>query len=279
LTPPTSSHVVKNNKITAPNGWGLNLVNAGSNTFTGNWIQKSVYGVYISSASSNTFYRNNFVNNLRQVHNGGTGNLWDKDGEGNYWSDYNGTGIYRLLPSGADNHPLNTTWSERDIAILNVSSSRVKVNYGSTVDITVKVRNNANTSVSETFTVTAKYNSNNIETKTISNLAQGATQILTFNWNTTGVASGNYTISAEATPVPDELNTDDNIHSDGTVLVTIGDFDHDGDVDGVDFGMFAPCYGSSLGQPTYNREADFNNDGHIDGVDFGTLAPLYGKIW
>lgn len=56
-----------------------------------------------------------------------------------------------------------------------------------------------------------------------------------------------------------------------------GDIDSDGDVDGVDFGIFAPCYGSLLGQPTYNRECDLDRDGDVDGVDFGLFAPNYGR--
>jgi hypothetical protein len=56
-----------------------------------------------------------------------------------------------------------------------------------------------------------------------------------------------------------------------------GDIDGDGDVDGVDFGIFAPCYGSLLGQPNYKRECDLDFDGDDDGVDFGMFAPNYGK--
>ena len=56
----------------------------------------------------------------------------------------------------------------------------------------------------------------------------------------------------------------------------LGDIDGDGDVDGVDFGLFAPCYGSSLGQATYKVEADLDHDGDVDGVDFGLFAPNYG---
>jgi hypothetical protein len=55
------------------------------------------------------------------------------------------------------------------------------------------------------------------------------------------------------------------------------DLDGDGDVDGVDFGIFAPCYGSFFGQPAYKVVADLDHDGDVDGVDFGIFAPCYGK--
>ena len=57
----------------------------------------------------------------------------------------------------------------------------------------------------------------------------------------------------------------------------IGDVNGDRHVNGVDFGIFAPSYGSSLGQPAYKRECDLNHEGHIDGVDFGMFAPNYGR--
>lgn len=58
-----------------------------------------------------------------------------------------------------------------------------------------------------------------------------------------------------------------------------GDFDNDGDVDGVDFGTFAPSYGSIAGQPRYKQECDLDLDGDIDGVDFGIFAPNYGRTY
>jgi hypothetical protein len=56
-----------------------------------------------------------------------------------------------------------------------------------------------------------------------------------------------------------------------------GDIDGDRDIDGVDFGIFAPSYGSLRGQPAYNEECDLDHDGDIDGVDFGLFAPNYGR--
>ena len=57
----------------------------------------------------------------------------------------------------------------------------------------------------------------------------------------------------------------------------IGDIDGDHDVDGVDFGRFAPSYGSIIGWPKYDPECDLDYDGGIDGVDFGLFAPNYGR--
>jgi parallel beta-helix repeat protein len=233
-TPTTSSHTVNNNKILYSD-WGIEMVNVNYNTFTGNWIQNNTYGIYMSFSSSNTFYHNNFISNSQGAYAGsGSGNTWYNNLQGNHWSDYkgkdlNGDGIgdtaYPIAPIGSDNYPLMTTWSEHDITVLSVTPSASEVNQGTIVDITVVVKNRANMSTSETFTVTTKYNSTNIETKTVVNLLKGAIQTLTFHWNTAGVALGNYIISAEASTVPDELNTDNNSLSDGTVKIKIPTYD------------------------------------------------------
>jgi parallel beta-helix repeat protein len=279
-----SNHNVRNNKITTPNGWGIELTNVNGNTFTGNWLQEGSWGVYISSSGSNTLYRNNFVQNHRQAYNNGGGNLWDQNGEGNYWSDYNGTGVYRLLPTGTDNYPLKTTWSEHDISLVSVTPSTNSAGLGSVVNITVTARNNANITVSETFTVTAKYNSTIIGTQTVPNLAKGATQDLTFSWNTTGVASGNYTISAEASTVPDELNTDNNNHNDGTVKIEapiLGDINGDGAINNNDLTLLLQAFGATSSSPGWNPEkqkADLNQDNIVDALDLYILGKYYEEI-
>jgi len=287
----TSSHTISNNKVLYTD-WALELVNSNGNTFTGNWLQQNTYGIYMASSSSNTIYRNNFVHNIMQAYAGfGTGNVWDKNiqgkRQGNYWSDYegedaDGDGIgdtaYRITPIGSDNFPLMNTWSEHDISIENVTLSTDETYVGSIVNITVIVKNKANTSVSETFNVTVKNDLNIIETKQVVNLAQGANTTLTFNWNTTGVVSGNYTISVEVSIVPDELNTDNNIFRNGKIRINIpGDIDGDGYVGSSDFSVLAGAYGSSSGDPAYDARADIDGDGYVGSSDFSVLAGNYGK--
>ncbi len=58
----------------------------------------------------------------------------------------------------------------------------------------------------------------------------------------------------------------------------------DKDVDRYDFGAFADAYGSSLGDPRYNRLADLQGDtagtlpdGDVDRYDFGAFADNYGR--
>jgi len=83
-----------------------------------------------------------------------------------------------------------------------------------------------------------------IETKTVTNLPPGEETTITFTWNTTGVALGDYIISAYAWPVPGETDTTGNTYINGEVYVGIpDDVDGDGDVDPDDFAIFAGNYG------------------------------------
>jgi parallel beta-helix repeat protein len=281
----TSTHNVNNNKI-IDNTWGIELVSANSNTFTGNWIQSNAWGVSLSTANSNNIYHNNFLNNALQAAGTGTNN-WYVSNQGNYWSDYtgqdaNGDGIgdtpYRLLPVVQDNYPLIYTWSEHDVEVKSVAASAGEVDSGAIVSITVVVKNKANITVSETFAVTAKYNATVIGTQLVSNLAKGATQNLIFSWNTTGLR-GNYTISAEASVVTDELNIDNNSLSDGTIKVRIaliGDINLDRTVNNNDLILLVQAYGSTPSDPNWNPNADLDNDNVVGIFDLKILGENFG---
>lgn len=283
-----SSHVITNNKVTGSD-WALELVNSNSNTFRGNWLEGNTYGIYLTTSGSNVIYRNNFINNGMQAFSGTMPNTWDSAGNGNRWSDYtggdaNGNGIgdtaYVIVPMGQDNYPLMRTWSEHDIAVQSVTPSATEVNPGATVTITVTVRNNANISTSETFTVTTKYNNTIISTQQVTALTQGSTRILTFNWNTTGVQAGNYTIKAEASVVTDELNTSNNKLTDGTVKIKApltGDINGDGTINDQDLNLLTQAYGSAPGDPNWNPNADLDKNNKINITDLNILGQDYGK--
>ena len=78
----------------------------------------------------------------------------------------------------------------RDVAITDVVPSTSWAYQGWPVSVQVTARNNGN--ISETFTVTAYYDNSTIGTIPVVNLASSTDTVLTFNWNTSGVAEGNY---------------------------------------------------------------------------------------
>jgi hypothetical protein len=55
-----------------------------------------------------------------------------------------------------------------------------------------------------------------------------------------------------------------------------GDATGDGAVNGLDFGLFRPAFGTALGDPAYLDYLDFNGDGVINGLDFGPFRTRFG---
>lgn len=163
-----------------------------------------------------------------------------------------------------------------DIAITSVMPSKTVVGSGYSVNITVVVENQG--IKAETFNVTAYYNLSLIDTIIDVSLAAGDNVTLTFTWNTTGVDKGNYTIRAEASVVPDEIDTADNTHIYGMVMVTIpGDVNGDGTVDIYDLALVSKAYGTMKGDPRYNPNTDINCDGAIGINDLAINEKNYGR--
>jgi len=107
----------------------------------------------------------------------------------------------------------------RDVAIISIVPSRTWAYPEWPVNITVKVKNKGN--MSETFNVYAYYDSNTIGFLTVTDLAPNEVRDIIFEWDTTGVGEGNYTLKAVADTVPYELNTTDNTLTDGKVWITV----------------------------------------------------------
>jgi parallel beta-helix repeat protein len=259
----------------AENDWGIFLYSSTSNQITnGNAIGANTWGMYITSGSGgNTIHHNNFVDNVVQAFQAlGYINTWDDGVEGNYWNDYSGY----PPANGVDYHPLPAPWPLRNIATTIVTVSTTPANPGDIITNNATVKNFG--VITETFTVTAYFNSTLIGTQTAT-LTSGSTTKLTYKWNTTNVQPGYYVISVTAGPILYvESNYADNSISNGPVGITfLGDCDVDGDVDYEDFVVLAAAYGSTSGQPAYNPVADLNDDGHVNYSDFVVFAADYGR--
>jgi len=86
----SDSNSVTNNTMSR-NRWGLSLYNSSSNTVEGNIIAYNPFGITTTYSPDNTIYHNDFIYNVDQLtRNGDSINIWSQDGEGNYWSDYQG---------------------------------------------------------------------------------------------------------------------------------------------------------------------------------------------
>jgi hypothetical protein len=104
-----------------------------------------------------------------------------------------------------------------DVAITGVTPSSPWAYAGWPVNVTVVAKNLGN--VSETFDVTSYCNDALIGTTTVTGLLPNAETTLNFVWDTTGLLKGIYTIRANASIVPYELNTTNNMYIDGQVTI------------------------------------------------------------
>jgi len=133
--------------------------------------------------------------------------------DGSELPDVNGIKIAHVDVDGA------FTTINHDVAVTDVTPDQTEVNMTDIVSIDVTAENQGENT--ETFTVTAYANDIEIDTQTVNNLASGATDTLTFTWDTTlGVSAGVYTIKAVAETLLGEVDTADNEFTDGTVTIS-----------------------------------------------------------
>jgi len=111
------------------------------------------------------------------------------------------------------------TVESHDIAVTFVQAYPLQVIQGQYVGIDVQVANEG--TESETFDVTVYYDTTLVNKITVESLFPADYRWLWFEWNTTSVPEGVYTISAVADVVPDETDTTDNTYIDGRVTISI----------------------------------------------------------
>jgi len=113
--------------------------------------------------------------------------------------------------------PIHPPPTIHDIAVLSATPSSNTVYIGEILEINVTVKNEGNSV--ESFNVLVYYDSNVVGAIFVDSLMPNCTETLVFHWDTNGVTSGNYTLSAQAEHVTDEEDTDDNSLEDGVVEV------------------------------------------------------------
>ena len=121
-------------------------------------------------------------------------------------------------------HGVSTTFEivkviVHDVAVVDVKPSVNEAFPCQLIKVSVVVRNEGN--IIETFDVSAYYNSDLIGTLTVKNLVPQAEKNLTFKWCTSCLEPGNYTLRAEASVVPGEVDVEDNEFIDGVVEIKL----------------------------------------------------------
>jgi hypothetical protein len=177
-------------------------------------------------------------------------------------------------------NPVTLVYNGHDIAIVEVEPLKTVVGQGYSVNITVTAENYG--IFSETFNTTIYAGTTALHTQAV-NLGSGASTTLTFVWNTSGFVYGNYTISAQASPVSGETDVTNNNLKGGWVIISlIGDITGpngwpDGKVDMRDVAYVAKRFGTDPSKPLWDPNADINGDGKIEMKDVGTVAKHFGE--
>jgi hypothetical protein len=190
-----------------------------------------------------------------------------------------GQGINPITIIMNEPHTAIAHYSAPDIATTNVTPSKTVIGQNYSLSIYVTAENQG--TYTETL-VTVYVNATSIATQTII-LTSGNSTTLTFTWNTTSFAYGNYTIWAYATPVSGETDTTDNNSTGGWILVTIpGDVDGDlenghYDVDLYDAVRLLACYGAKEGGPSFDPNCDIDDSGQVFLFDAVILLSHYGQ--
>jgi len=214
---------------------------------------------------------------------------------------YNNVGTYNVSLTVTDDDGLTgSTWSTyhdvevirgRDVAVISIELCALAFNEtlgmfetAGILPINVTVMNQGN--AAENFTVRAYYKNitglYRFETQSVLNLAPDTSRTLIFHWNIHYVSKGNYTTSANASRVPEEIDLDDNYMENASAHIKVwlqGDVNRDGEVNLFDAVSLLKAYGSKYCQPEYheNPNNDLNCDGKIDVNDAVILLINYGR--
>jgi len=297
-------NMVCGNCITGNSHVGVVVLNpesgSANNTITRNKIAGNWGGIDDDDYSSR-IYHNNLLHNTEQTCFSSPPGFWD-DGYpsgGNYWSDYTGIDVcsgpfqnetgndgigdspyYSRFTAPVDRYPLMAPlpWTSHDVGISDLRPSRNIVGQVRTLPINVTLVNYGNST--ESFNLTVYANDIPIATSDTILLASSDHTTLTFMWNTTSLCLGNYTLTVEISPLPNDADPSDNTLTDAWVIITLpGDLDGDRDIDIFDIVRMAGGYGAEPPDPRYDPDCDLDGDGDIDLFDLVTAAGNYGKSW
>jgi hypothetical protein len=178
----------------------------------------------------------------------------------------------------------NSLYQPVDIAVTGVGFAsppkglyQIAPNYyqpyrGWAGNVSVTILNNGTTV--QSFNVTVSYSngtSYSLGTQHVTKLACLNSTVVIYHWNTSLLEpTMNYTITANATILLGETNTQNNVYRIIARVKGPGDVNGDGVVNGLDLAILAANWLQTV--PPANPQADVNGDGVVNGLDLGILA-------
>jgi hypothetical protein len=200
--------------------------------------------------------------------------------------NWKGSYLYAVIEYAVVTSPLEVQEQGHDVAVTNVTTAKTgclpKPTVGQTynLQINVTVQNQGN--FTETFNATV-YATSTLQSivagnRKVTDLLTGETRTITFNWNTTGVTYGSYSINATAETVPYETDISDNTLVDGTIDVVVpGDIDGNKIVNMLDLYKIALIFGTKTGDPNYVSNCDIDSNNIINMLDLYIAALHFGQ--
>lgn len=301
----SSFHHIYRNNIVA-NSWdGIRLYESSNNVVSSNNITaNNDYGICLYHSSSNSIYHNGFFeNNIQAYFIPGyvLANVWDDNypSGGNYWSDYNGTDLlsgpyqnetgsdgigdspYVIDSENTDHYPLAEPWVAPDLSIAKMKTSKtgctplptVCQNY--TVTVHAEIENTAR--IVQSLKLRVYANETLIKEFEDTYILNGTSMAYVLEWDTHGFTNGNYTLSAVVEPVPEEINTLNNMLVCWILVTSPGDINADQAVDIFDCASVALAFSSTPNDPNWSPNSDINNDGIVDIFDLVVVALHFGE--
>lgn len=165
-----------------------------------------------------------------------------------------------------------------DVAVTNIALSKTSAYQGSSVLINVTGLNKGD--YNENLNAKCYANQTLLGTKLAAALPGGNSTVLSFPWDTTTFAAGNYVMKATVDQVPNEsqINLADNTLTSGQMLLRIpGDVTGDGKVDKNDLVRLNLAIGSTPGQSDWDPWSDINGDGIVNAKDLYIVSSNFGK--
>ncbi len=199
-------------------------------------------------------------------------------------------GTHNITMTATDSHGNNATDSFmvtvelHNLRVAQGSADSTIVNQGQIMNINFTIMNDGN--VNETFEAYVYAISGNpsvpdllIGNQSVMDLQPNENLTLAFVWNTTDVASGNYTLCCYAAQVLGESHMSDNYLACGVVEVVFfpWDVNFDEKVDITDIVQVIAVYGTTPESPNWNQYCDVNKDEKVDITDISMVISHYGE--
>jgi hypothetical protein len=160
-----------------------------------------------------------------------------------------------------------------DVSVIKAVPSKTVACGNVTIDVTVANQGD----YAEAFNVTAYANTTTLG-MVQTTLTSRSNTTLTFTWDTASFPKGNYTLSADALPVPNETrNTNNSLIASWAIVTIPGDVDGDFKAGLSDLHILAAAYGSKPGDPNWNPNADIDGNGTVNLQDLLILSQNYGR--